>query len=711
MSKSALSAGICALTLAAPAFGQQFSWRDGLFSVKTFLAAMLALYIAFRLDLSQPSWSVTTVYIVSQPFAGMVLAKSLYRLLGTLVGAAMSLVLVALFSNVPELFCLALAVWIGAGTFVSIYLRDAPQAYVGMLSGYSAAIIGLPAALAPETAFDFAVARCLEIMLGIACGTLMHHVVFPQRAGNALREALGATLPSMARWAGDALRGEGSEAKGLVDSRQIVSAVVALDSLRVFASFDTPALRAIDAVIRQFEGKLMSLLALLMSVHDRFGLLQRRGSATSDRVRPLLLRAAAHITDSAGATTLDEARRETEGEVALKAEIDAQLPPPHALRTDREAFLVRSILLRLGDILALWREAVWIRTHISLGLHPSKSDPAPAFRPYRDIMLAAVGALVSTVTVVIASAFWIFSAWPNGPVAVTFAGIMCAIMGARDDPAAASAVFLKMSVVATIVAGFYLFAVLPPLSTFSALVIALAPFYLVCGLLLTSPAAIPFAMPLIFVAGGLIGLTNTMTYDFVAFINGAMGYVVGIGIGAVALGLLRPLGTDWAVQRLTRGMIRDLVHVAGAAATKSRSEFESRMFDRINALFMRLDPMVADQRAVLQACLAGLRLGLNILVLRTLPPTLPSEAALSVRDALAALVGHFGRMLDRHHSDMPLSVFEAARLRILAHGESAALTRAAEALYNIEATLRQHGDFFGPTLPGRRHPQRIQVIP
>jgi uncharacterized membrane protein YccC len=123
-----------------PQITQQFSWRDGLFSVKTFLAAILALYIAFRLDLSQPSWSVTTVYIVSQPFAGMVLAKSLYRVLGTLVGAAMSVFLVALFSGAPELFCLALAVWIGLGTFVSIYLRDAPQSYVGMLSGYSAVI-------------------------------------------------------------------------------------------------------------------------------------------------------------------------------------------------------------------------------------------------------------------------------------------------------------------------------------------------------------------------------------------------------------------------------------------------------------------------------------------------------------------------------------------------------------------------------------------
>jgi uncharacterized membrane protein YccC len=166
---------------------QQFGWRNGLFSLKTFAAAMLALYVAFRLDLSQPGWSLTTVYIVSQPFAGMVLAKSLYRVLGTLIGAAVSLVFVALFSNAPELFCLALAIWIGLGTAVSIYLRDAPQSYVGMLSGYSAAIIGLPAALAPDTAFDYAVSRCVEIMLGIACGALAHHVVFPQRAGDALR--------------------------------------------------------------------------------------------------------------------------------------------------------------------------------------------------------------------------------------------------------------------------------------------------------------------------------------------------------------------------------------------------------------------------------------------------------------------------------------------------------------------------------------------
>jgi uncharacterized membrane protein YccC len=675
-------------------FIQQFTWRSSLFAVKTFTAAMVALFIAFRLDLAQPGWAVTTVYIVSQPFAGMVLAKSLYRVVGTVIGAAVSLVFVALFSNTPELFCLALALWIGAGTAVSIYLRDAPHAYVGMLSGYSAAIIGLPAALAPTTAFDFAVSRCLEIMLGIACGTLMHHVVFPQRAGDSFRKALDATLPNMARWAGDALRGEENEANGLADRRKIISAVVALDSLRVFAAFDTPAIWAIDAVTRQFEGKLLSLLALLVSAYDRFALLRVVRPATADALRPLLERAAIHIARSATAATPGQAREETAEEVGLLKEIEAQIPLHSALRTDPDAFLVRSILLRLRDVLGMWRDAVWIRTHIAAGRHPPDAANTPAFHPYRDVTLALVGAAVSAAAVLIASAFWIFTAWPNGPTAVTFAGIMCAIMGARDNPVSSSIGFLRMSIVGSVIAAVYVFVVLPTLSTFSALVMALAPFYLACGLFMTAPSTLPFAMPLIFVSGGLIGLANTMSYDFAVFTNNAIGYVVGIGIGAAALALLRPLGAEWTVRRLTRGLMADLAEVAGSASPQPRSAFESRMFDRINALFMRLDPMVDQQRSTLQGSLAGLRVGLNLLLLRILLPSLKPAAAPSIEIALAALADHFRRMARGRKAVAPLTLIEAARDQILALDEDAALTRVAESLYNIEVTLRQHSLFF-----------------
>ncbi|MFB9269480.1 FUSC family protein [Bradyrhizobium erythrophlei] len=688
---------------------RQLTWRHALFSVKTFVAAMLALYIAFRLNLSRPVWSVTTVYVISQPFAGMVLAKSFYRILGTIIGAIASLVFVALFSNSPELFCLALALWIGAGTLVSIYLRDAPQAYAGMLAGYSAAIIGLPAALAPTTAFDFAVERCLEIMIGIGCGTLMHHLVLPQRAGDALRKTLHAALPDMARWVNDSLSGEAGSEKALADRRTIIATMMSLDAMRAFAVLDAPALRPIDTVLRQFEGKMLSLLALLVALYDRVALLRRQQPEAADRLRPILQRVATHIAGSAGAATPEQSDKEAASEAALVAEIEAELPSHQVLQGNPEAFLVRSILLRLIDILRMWRDAVWIRAHISTERMLPDHQAVPTFRSYRDFGFAVLGGFVSTAAVLLASAFWIATAWPAGPTAVTFAGIICAIAGARDNPAAIAAVFLKMSVVGAAVAGIYLFIILPPLTTFGALVVALAPLYLVCGLLLTVPAGAPYVLPVIFNGGGLIAISNEMQYDFAVFLNNALAYVVGIWIGALALALLRPLSMSWAVERLTRGMMADLAHTADVTMAEGRSTFESRMFDRINALLMRLDQTVAEQNAIQQGAFASLRIGLNMLALRSFRPSLSAPALQAIDAGLVALRAHFVGAARSARATSPLPVLQAARARIMSLGNDAPLTRAAESLYSIEVTLAQHAAFFGLPDAARRAPSTEAV--
>lgn len=684
------------------------TWREVVFSLKSFAAAMLALFIAFRLDLSEPMWSVTTVYVVSQPLTGMVLSKSIYRVLGTVIGAIASLVFIALFSNSRELFCLALALWMGIGTAITVYLRDAPQAYVGMLSGYSAAIIGLAVALQPESAFDIAVARCLEITLGIVCATLVHHLVFPQRAGDALRKALQETLPNMARWAGDALRGQQSEAQGLIDRRRILGAVVSLDRLRVFAMFDTPPLKVFDPAIRQIEGKLLSLLAILMSVYDRFAVLTRERPALAAELRRLLEHAAAHLADTAGAITPDDASAESAGETALRAEIASHIPPVEELRRDRFAFLARSILLRLTNVVDLWRDAVWLRTHVSSGTRLPGSLAAPAFRPYRDLNAALIDGVVTTITVIAASAFWILSAWPSGPIAVTFAAIICAITGGRDDPGVASINFLRMSLLGALIAAGYVFAILPPLTGFVALAMALAPFYLFCGLLLANPSTVQVVMPMIFTGGGLMAITNRMNYDFEGFLNNALGYIVGIGMGAVGLYLLRPRGTKRAVGRLLHGLFRDLANVCQTTHL-DREGFESRMFDRINALFARLDPMVTEDRAIIQGALASLRIGLNAIALRTWLPELPAAASVPIENALAALAGHFMELARGRRGPVPSEVLDQVTKQILALEESGLTVRAAESIFAIGMTLRQHSEFFGEP-PGYSAADRMVAV-
>jgi uncharacterized membrane protein YccC len=57
----------------------------------------LALFVEIWLELDNPYWAGASVAIVCQPYLGASLRKSRYRIIGTLVGATMIVVLTAWF--------------------------------------------------------------------------------------------------------------------------------------------------------------------------------------------------------------------------------------------------------------------------------------------------------------------------------------------------------------------------------------------------------------------------------------------------------------------------------------------------------------------------------------------------------------------------------------------------------------------------------------
>jgi uncharacterized membrane protein YccC len=191
-----------------------------------------------------------------------------------------------------------------------------------------------------------------------------------------------------------------------------------------------------------------------------------------------------------------------------------------------------------------------------------------------------------------------------------------------------------------------------------------------------------------------MAITNRMVYDFEGFLNNALGYIVGIGMGAVALYLLRPHGTKRAVERLLRGLFRDLANVCQTTHL-DREGFESRMFDRINALFALLDPMVSEDRAIIQGALASLRIGLNASALRGWLPELPSAASVPIENTLTVLTSHFMELARGRRSPVPSEVLDQVTRQILALDESGLTVRASESIFAIGMTMRQHSEFFG----------------
>jgi uncharacterized membrane protein YccC len=657
---------------------EQLTWREAVFSLKTFAAAMLAVWIAFRMALPQPSWAMLTVYVVSQPLAGMVLSKSLFRVVGTVVGAAMALLLVGLLAQAPEPFLLLLAAWIGACTFAAVYLRDVPSSYGAVLSGYTAAIVGLPAALAPTTAFDQAWARVLEITLGIACAALVSRLVLPRTAGRVLEATLGETLAAAAQWTADVLRGQGEAAQGLLDRRKLVGDIVALESLRVHAVFDTPEIRAADLAVRHLQARLMMLLSVLVGIYDRLAILRRERPAAVERLRPLLARAA-EVLPAGGGESLELARE------------TAALRPDFAeLQRDRHLLLDASVLLRLDEVGALWREIRDLEAQVRGGGGAVAAEPPPLAR-YRDPALAAAGALVSSAAVLAAGLFWLASGWSHGTQAVIFAGVVTAILAGLDDPVTAATGFLKMTAWGTLVGAVYLFGVLPAVDGFWGLAAVLLPFYLPFGMIIALPRIGTAYLPLVLNTTALIGITNERAPpELAAYLDGAFGLLAGAAVAVLAFRLLRPIGVGWTVRRLVAGTMTDLARLARPGPLEPRLAFESRMYDRLGALFARLDAGVPEQRATLQGTLAALRVGLNIRGLRAVRPKLPTRAAHAVDAALIVL----RRKLSDGSAPSPLPALERAMAALLEVGPHSGVTRALVVLGGIHTSLQQHPAFF-----------------
>src|ERR1700751_5345824 len=82
-----------------------------LYGVRLWVAVCLALFVAFRLQLYNPSWAGTSAAIVCQPVLGASLRKGWFRLIGTVIGAIAAVLLSAAFPQHRAGFLLGLALW------------------------------------------------------------------------------------------------------------------------------------------------------------------------------------------------------------------------------------------------------------------------------------------------------------------------------------------------------------------------------------------------------------------------------------------------------------------------------------------------------------------------------------------------------------------------------------------------------------------------
>jgi uncharacterized membrane protein YccC len=685
---------------------KRFGFPEAIFSINSFIAAMLALYIAFSIGLPRPYWAMLTVYITVQPLSGALRSKAFYRVIGTTVGGVAAVIMVPNLVNSPMVLSFALALWVGICLYLSLLDRT-PRAYIFMLAGYTAGIIGFPSVTAPETIFDTALSRVEEITLGILCAALVHTIVFPRSVLGALNLRIAGILRNAEswateNWAADVLTGQ-RYLRVSKERQRLAADITDLHILATHLPFDTANLLPTISSVRSLQDRLSLLLPLASAVEDRRRALKAVGGMTQEVIE--LLGRARDWISSGPLGTREEALSLRDACAAAQPELG-----PVA---DWATLLRASLLGRLGELIEDMQDARELAAHIAapeLPLPAKLISRLPSVSTqrllHRDHGLAALSGFAAFVAILACCAFWIATAWPEGSVAPLSAAIFASFFAAQDDPAPSILKFMLSTLVSFPIAAFYIFAVLPAIDGFPMLVAVLAPAFLILGALQGNLPTFPIAIALILGIAGALSLQAVFSADFPSFTNNFIAQVIGIGAALVATQLFRSVGADWSARRIVRFGWRDLSVNAAAKAEDclDRSVWTTRMLDRLGLLIPRL-AMVERRDEVLSRAdiLNDLRIGLNIADMQQARKVVGPTAERSLARLLADISGYFRKLRingDTSSAPSVLTEIDIAIGDVSAAGPSLERQTCLWSLAGLRRNLFPHAAPYSPAIAG-----------
>jgi uncharacterized membrane protein YccC len=570
-----------------------------LFSLNCFVAALLALAIGFWLDLPRPYWAVMTVYITSQPLSGAVRSKAIFRVIGTLLGAAFAVFTVPVLVDSPLLLSFVLALWVAICLFVSLLDRT-PRAYVVMLAGYTATLVAFPTVGHPELIFDVAVSRVEEIVLGIICATVTHSLFFPRPVGTVLRQRLKAWLAEADCWALDLLR-QGKAARVPSDRRHLATAATEVHIMSTLLPFDTSALADAVGVVRAVHERLMLLVPVLSGIGDRL-------AALGDAALPLQPELAAMAEWIEAGAPIEAAGGLAQRLASAKvAQIGAEWT---ALLRESLAMRLQELLLLLGDAHELLLHLDQPARELPAGLRLAV-DRQAALPLHRDLGLALMSSLSAMLSIMVVCVIWIVSGWPEGGYAAALAGVFCALFAALDDPAPAIVGFGVFSFVALVVGALYQFAVLPAIDGFPMLALALAPAFLPVGALMVDRRTALPALAFLLGLSSAMALQETFSADFAFYANSNSATYVALWVALLVTRLIRSLNNDAAVRRLMRHIWTALAALAARERGVDLVDLASRMVDRLGLVTPKLaESHAGDGVDALRAVRIAMNLGM-----------------------------------------------------------------------------------------------------
>ena len=650
-----------------------------LYGLRLSVAVALALFIAFTLQLDNPSWAGTSAGIVCQPILGASLRKGFFRAVGTVAGAVMAVVLTGVFPQNRVGFLFGMALWAAACSFGGTLTRNF-AAYAFALSGYTLAIIAGDSISAPDQVFVLAVTRASEIVIGIACGTLVMSLTDLGRSRGKLDVAMDRLCREIASRFTDLLEAADDRSSlGPNLRRSLVLRVAQLDPLIDQAIGESPELRHRGAILHAAMAGLFAALSGWRIAESHLGNLSPESARFEGSTLVGLLPASWTSANAAAPGTdpfSNLAHDRRDGLVAARALSDL----PTASVSGR-------LLADAAADVALGLSAA--ANGLTLLRHPAGArDPVrvPGF-VVTDVLPALVNATRVFVSIGAVILFWVVTEWPNGLGAVTFTAVTVLLLSPQAERSGRAAFgFGVGTVLAACLAAVANFALLPNREGFLSLALVMGAVLTPLAALSTLPALAPYLVAATMNFVPLLGPTNAINFDTVAFYNAALGIVAGCLAGAAALAVIPQVPAGVRAARLVDLSLDDLRRMASGRWTPSPAHWQKLVYARLVVMPEGVDGACGSH------LVAALTFGLQVLLLREASRREPGgmHVAAGLKAFVRSDMGGMARDLDRADAIL-------ARVATERRDGDVATVRTRTAIQVVRDVVRQHPGAFGGT--------------
>ncbi|OAF03493.1 hypothetical protein AYJ54_02955 [Bradyrhizobium centrolobii] len=511
------------------------SWA---FAIRIWIAAIVALYLSFWLQLEAPTTAIITVAIIAEPTRGQALEKAVFRVIATIIGVAASIAITGLFSQTRDLLLIAYAGWMGLCVYVS-GLLDGNRAYAAVLSGYTVALLAIQQIDNPGHVFEAGMARGAAIFIGIVSIAIADDLLSAPERHTKLAAQLADIRRRIGHYAKATILGQATQP---TTSATLLAEIAARRPEIASLAFESSG-----GPVRSVAGH-NAAAALVAELH----------AARSLNVLPV-------IADGA-----------TSERIVRALERNVSKPPTVVWRSDtrKDAGAASPLAWTLKELL---RRDEQVRQNLA-ALRTDKRPPwhwrALIYRSHRAAVEAGIRAAI---WIALAGMFLAYAGWPATSSSLALIGTVVGLGAMTPSSRVTTALALVAAPIAGILAGLLEFVVLDGVDDFPLLAIGLAPLVIGAALLVTSPNRMVSALGrlILIFAVSIFAPSNPQAYD-------AQSYIVSFLFTCVATGLL--LATQFLVPPVSGDRRRRWLLLSarqeftGVPARDRRYEPEEHMF-------------------------------------------------------------------------------------------------------------------------------------